>query len=104
MLTSDTPAWQPCGHHRLSAKIRLLPATLDLPTAAFAPPNCLADVERIADPASDLPHMLPSEAQFAAAADALGVSADDALVLYDNAGIFSAARAWWTWAVFGHRK
>ena len=48
--------------------------------------------------------MLPSEAQFAAAADALGVGPDDALVLYDNAGIFSSARAWWTWAVFGHRR
>lgn len=39
-----------------------------------------ADVERIADPTSALPHMLPSEAQFAAAADALGVAPDDALV------------------------
>lgn len=37
-------------------------------------------MERIADPASSLPHMLPSEAQFAAAAHALGVTADDALV------------------------
>lgn len=23
-------------------------------------------------------------------------------VVYDNSGIFSAARAWWTWHVFGH--
>lgn len=62
------------------------------------------DVERLADPNSDLPHMLPSEAQFAAAADALGISADDAVVVYDNAGLFSAARGWWTWHVFGHPR
>jgi thiosulfate/3-mercaptopyruvate sulfurtransferase len=61
-------------------------------------------VERIADPASDLPHMLPSERQFAAAADALGISNDDSLVVYDGSGIFSAARAWWTWRVFGHHR
>ncbi len=48
----------------------------------------LADVERIADPASSLPHMLPSDQQFAAAADALGISNDDALVVYDNTGGF----------------
>lgn len=54
--------------------------------ACCSPPVASADVERIADPASSLPHMLPSEAQFAAAADALGVKPEDALVVYDNAG------------------
>lgn len=62
------------------------------------------DVERIADPAVDLPHMLPSEHQFAAAADALEISNDDALVIYDNVGIFSSSRAWWTWHVLGHPR
>ncbi|KAI3430594.1 hypothetical protein D9Q98_005187 [Chlorella vulgaris] len=69
-----------------------------IPTARFF------DVERIADPESQLPHMLPSEAQFAAAADALGISGEDAVVVYDSAGLFSAPRAWWTWHVFGHPK
>lgn len=55
-----------------------------IPILPLPPPY--PDVERIADPASNLPHMLPSEAQFAAAADALGVGPDDALVVYDNAG------------------
>lgn len=61
-------------------------------------------MDGIADPASTLPHMLPSERQFAAAADALGVSRDDALVVYDNTGIFASPRAWWTWHVFGHPR
>lgn len=66
--------------------------------------NLQADLDRIADPSSSLPHMLPSERQFAAAADALGITPDDALVVYDNAGIFSSARVWWTWHVFGHPR
>ncbi len=51
-----------------------------------------------------LPHMLPSEQQFAAAADALGISNSDQVVIYDHSGIFSAPRAWWTWKVLGHDK
>ena len=46
----------------------------------------------------------PSEHQFEAAADALGIANGDAVVVYDRSGIFSAPRAWWTWHVFGHRE
>ncbi|KAL4422900.1 hypothetical protein ABPG75_009097 [Micractinium tetrahymenae] len=110
--TLVSPQWL---HERLSdPSLKVLDATWYLPNAgkdAVAehraeriPGARFFDVERVADPASDLPHMLPSEAQFAAAADALGVNPEDALVIYDNAGIFSAARAWWTWHVFGHRR
>ena len=51
---------------------------------SFIPDPRSTDVDRISDPESQLPHMLPSERQFAAAADALGVSPDDRLVIYDN--------------------
>lgn len=61
------------------------------------------DVDRVSDPSSPLPHMLPSEAQFAAACDALGIRNDDQIVVYDGAGLFSAARGWWMFRVFGHR-
>lgn len=62
------------------------------------------DIDGVCDPATDLPHMLPSEAAFAAAADALGISNDDAVVVYDGMGMFAAPRAWWTWRVFGHDR
>lgn len=62
------------------------------------------DVDGVCDPATDLPHMLPSEAAFAAAADALGVRNGDTVVVYDGMGLFSAPRAWWTWKVFGHGR
>ena len=60
------------------------------------------DVDAISDPSSALPHMLPSASQFAAACDALDVRNDDQVVVYDGAGLFSAARAWWMFKVFGH--
>ncbi|GLC41314.1 hypothetical protein PLESTB_001076300 [Pleodorina starrii] len=65
------------------------------------------DIDGIAaDPATarGLPHMLPSEQGFAAAMDALGITNDTTVVLYDHLGIFSAPRAWWTFKVFGHDK
>lgn len=62
------------------------------------------DVDGVADPHSDLPHMLPSEAAFGATADALGIAPGDALVVYDGLGLFGAPRAWWTWRVFGHDR
>jgi thiosulfate/3-mercaptopyruvate sulfurtransferase len=62
------------------------------------------DLDGIADKSTDLPHMLPSENQFSAAADALGIKNDDILIIYDHLGLFSAPRAWWTWHVFGHKK
>lgn len=48
--------------------------------------------------------MLPSEAAFAAAADALCINPDDTIVVYDRLGAFSSPRAWWTWHVFGHKR
>ena len=60
------------------------------------------DVDAISDRSSALPHMLPSASQFAAACDALDLRNDDQIVVYDGAGLFSAARAWWMFKVFGH--
>ena len=62
------------------------------------------DLDAICDKSSDLPHMLPSAEAFAAAADELGISNTDTVVLYDRSGIFSAPRAWWTFKVFGHDR
>lgn len=65
------------------------------------------DIDGIAtDPATarGLPHMLPSEQGFAAAMDALGITNDTTVVVYDHLGIFSAPRVWWTFKVFGHDK
>jgi len=60
------------------------------------------DIDAVSDQASALPHMLPAPAAFAKAAGALGISNHSRVVVYDQRGIFSAARLWWMFRVFGH--
>ncbi len=60
------------------------------------------DIDAIADQSSTLPHMLPKPVEFEAAAGALGLSHNDRLVVYDDQGLFSAARVWWTFRAMGH--
>jgi len=60
------------------------------------------DIDAIADRSSPLPHMLPTPAAFEAAIGALGVSHNDTIIIYDDQGIFSAARVWWTFRAMGH--
>ena len=62
------------------------------------------DIDAVADHSTDLPHMLPSPEVFAEAVGALGISASDHIVCYDQQGLFSAARAWWTFRVFGAER
>ena len=60
------------------------------------------DIDAIADPEHDCPHMLPSAKDFAESVAALGVGCDTEVVIYDTKGLFSAARAWWMFQVYGH--
>lgn len=61
------------------------------------------DIDEISDGESDLPHMLPSPEAFAQAVGGLGISEDRKVVVYDGAGLFSAARVWWMFRAFGAR-
>ncbi|KAK9471024.1 Rhodanese-like domain-containing protein [Dipodascopsis tothii] len=60
------------------------------------------DIDAVKDTESPYPHMLPSTATFSAAMGALGVRADDTVVVYDKQGNFSAPRLFWTLKVFQH--
>jgi thiosulfate/3-mercaptopyruvate sulfurtransferase len=60
------------------------------------------DIDRIAEPATALPHMLPGPEDFARMVAQLGVSNSSRLVIYDQRGIFSSPRVWWMFRVFGH--
>jgi len=68
------------------------------------PGAVLFDVEAISDHSTDLPHMLPGPAQFGAAVGALGIGDGDTVVVYDSLGLFSAARVWWTFRIFGAKS
>ncbi|MBI3453785.1 MAG: 3-mercaptopyruvate sulfurtransferase [Rhodospirillales bacterium] len=72
--------------------------------AGHIPGAAFFDIDAIADSATDLPHMLPSPAEFAAAAGALGIGNDTEVVVYDTYGLMSAARVWWTLRAFGHDR
>uniref|UniRef100_A0A2P2L5S9 3-mercaptopyruvate sulfurtransferase n=1 Tax=Rhizophora mucronata TaxID=61149 RepID=A0A2P2L5S9_RHIMU len=71
---------------------------------AHIPGALFFDIDGIVDRTKKLPHMLPSEEAFAAAVSALGIDNKDGVVVYDGKGIFSAARVWWMFRVFGHDK
>ena len=66
-----------------------------IPGAVYFP------IDEIADKTSNLPHMLPSAAEFSSAAGALGIADSDTIVVYDAVGLSSSARVWWTFRVFG---
>jgi len=63
------------------------------------------DIDAVADPTSTLPHMLPSEADFAKKVGLLGVGDGDRVVVYDRLyGGSAAARVWWMFRIFGYDK
>lgn len=69
--------------------------------ARHIPGAVFFDIDAVADPTTDLPHMLPDPAAFAKAAGALGIADTDDIVVYDSVGMFSAARVWWTFRIMG---
>ena len=65
-------------------------------------PNAIFfDIDAIADPDTDLPHMLPHPDVFAEVMSNLGIGNDDTIIVYDGPGLFSAPRVWWTFKVMG---
>jgi thiosulfate/3-mercaptopyruvate sulfurtransferase len=73
--------------------------------AEHIPGAVFFDVDATSDPRSGLPHMLPSPDQFAQRMAALGLSDEDAIVVYDGSGAnLSAARVWWMFRVAGHPR
>lgn len=71
---------------------------------AHIPRAVFFDIDAVSDTTSPLPHMLPSPEAFARAVSDLGISETDHVVVYDQQGLFSAARAWWTFRVMGALK
>ena len=72
--------------------------------AGHIPGAVFFDIEAIADHSTDLPHMLPGPTQFGEVVGALGIGDGDTVVVYDSVGLYSAARVWWTFRLFGAKK
>jgi len=62
------------------------------------------DIDELSDHSTSLPHMLPGEEEFSRKMAELGVSDTMTIVVYEQAGVFSAARAWWMLRTFGARE
>ncbi len=99
--------------NRLSAPdLAVLDASWHLPTmnwdagreflAEHIPGAQFFNIDELCEETSDLPHMLPSTVRFASRMKEMGIGDGVRVVIYDFAGLFSAARAWWTFRAMGH--
>lgn len=59
------------------------------------------DIDEISDLRSELPHMIPPTEKFISRMRAMGVGDGHQVVVYDGAGVFSAARVWWLFRLMG---
>lgn len=62
------------------------------------------DIDDISNHRSDLPHMAPPPEKFMSRLRAMGVGDGHQVVVYDGAGLFSAARVWWLFRLMGQEN
>ena len=59
------------------------------------------DIDEISDLRSEQPHTVPPTEKFISRMRAMGVGDGHQVVVYDGAGLFSAARVWWLFRLMG---
>jgi thiosulfate/3-mercaptopyruvate sulfurtransferase len=62
------------------------------------------DIDEISDHRSEMPHMAPPVEKFMSRMRAMGVGDGHQVVVYDGAGLFSAARVWWLFRLMGQKN
>ncbi len=62
------------------------------------------DIGEISDRRSEMPHMAPPVEKFMSRMRAMGVGDGHQVVVYDGAGLFSAARVWWLFRLMGQKN
>ncbi|MFB9971052.1 sulfurtransferase [Pseudoroseomonas cervicalis] len=72
--------------------------------AAHIPGARFFDIDEVADPETNLPHMAPTPGRASRLLGQLGISNNHRVVFYDQKGLFSAARGWWLMRLFGHER
>lgn len=98
--------------HLNAPDLRVLDASLVLPDdprdcraeyeACHIPGARFFDIDDIADTRSDLPHMLPPVEKFISRVRAMGIGDGHRVIVYDSHdALFSAARVWWMFKLFG---
>ena len=124
LRTENTPAPSPASRYLVSTDwlaerlrdphVVVVDGSYFLPTqkrdaqaeyrGAHIPGAVFFDIEAVSDHSTELPHMLPGPTQFGEAVGALGIGDGDTVVVYDSVGLFSAARVWWTFRLFGAKS
>ncbi|WP_117233813.1 sulfurtransferase [Vibrio maerlii] len=75
---------------------------IEYPEPLYIPNALTLDIEnKLCDHTSSQIHAMPTETQFNQVCMELGIEAESKVVLYDNQGIYSAPRAWWTFKFMG---
>lgn len=97
--------------HLKDPDLRILDASWYLPAderdsraeydAAHIPGARFFDIDEISDHRSDLPHMVPPVEKFMSRLRSMGVGDGHQVVVYDGAGLLSAARVWWLFRLMG---
>ena len=97
--------------HLSNPDLRVIDASWYLPDAgrdaraeydeAHIPGARFFDIDEISNSRSDLPHMAPEPEKFVSRMRAMGIGDGHQVVVYDCAGLFSAARVWWLFRLMG---
>ncbi len=70
-------------------------------SAKHIPGAIFFDIEELSDRPNPLPHMLPPPDVFSRNVSALGIGDQMDIIIYEQEGVFSGPRAWWTLRTFG---
>ncbi|HHB81737.1 MAG TPA: 3-mercaptopyruvate sulfurtransferase [Aliiroseovarius sp.] len=99
------------GAHLKDPDLRILDASWYLPddgrdvageyAAEHIPGARFFDLDEVSDLRSELPHMVPPVEKFMSRMRAMGVGDGHQVVVYDSAGLLSAARVWWLFRLMG---
>lgn len=101
------------AEHLGAPDVRVVDATYYLPIegkdaraqyeAQHIPGAVFFDIDAVKDPETPLPHMLPPPEVFSSKVRKLGLGDGNRIVVYDQRGLFSAPRVWWSFRAFGHQ-
>ncbi|MGB0981846.1 MAG: sulfurtransferase [Winogradskyella sp.] len=91
-----------------NSKLIILDATINkvIEDTSIRIPNArFFDIkQKFSDTSAPFPSTLPSKAQFQNEAQQLGINNDNIIIVYDDKGIYSSARAWWLFTTFGFKN
>jgi thiosulfate/3-mercaptopyruvate sulfurtransferase len=87
----------------LNASIAKVTDASDVAVQQYIPNSQCFDIKhKFSAVEARFPNTVPSAEQFTREAQKLGINKDTAIVVYDDKGIYSCARAWWLLKAFGH--